>query len=88
MKIKDLRVNIVHTDIDVNSHTSDKEVLVQAEEISNALTELGAKPTITGYQSSMKKLTSRKDRPDMIFNLVESINDSDRDMHKAARFFS
>jgi len=88
MKIKDMRVHIAHTDVEANDTDANKEVLRQADEISKALLEMGAVPFVTGYKNTTKKLSSSKDRPDVVFNLVEAVNGTDREMYKAAMFFS
>lgn len=87
MRIQGMRVHVVHTDVDKSSDTADREVLVQAEEVANALAELGGKPLVTDYKYAMKKLSAHRDRPDLVFNLVESVNGTDRDMYRAAMFF-
>lgn len=87
MKINGLRVLIAHTEIDENSSDADKEVLQQAEKVAKAAEELGAKPYVCSYKNSMKRLTAHNSRPDVVFNLVEAVNGTDRDMYRAAMFF-
>lgn len=88
MKIRGMRVLIVHTDVDETSSAADKEVLRQAEEVAAAIKAIEAIPSVTSYKNAAKKLSSSKDRPDIVFNLVEAVNGTDRDLYKAAMFFN
>jgi len=87
MKITGLKVHIAYTDEELNTNAHIIKAPAQVEEIKTALIELGAKPYVAGYKNSMKKLTSHKDRPDMVFNMVESVHGKSKDMYRAAMFF-
>jgi D-alanine-D-alanine ligase len=87
MKISNMKVLIVHTDLDEKSGEADIEVKRQAQGVHEALTELGAKPQTAAYTQAVKKIANAKDRPELIFNLVEAVGGTDRDMYKAAMQF-
>lgn len=86
MKINGMRVLIVHTDLEQNDSAANMEVLRQADEISAALTALEAKPSVASYKDAARK--AKDSKPDLIFNLVEAVNGTDRDLYKAALAFN
>lgn len=61
------------------------DTLLQVAEIRKALTELGYRPTVMPVSLDMEPLTrlAGRNRPDVIFNLIEAINGQDRLLHLA-----
>lgn len=75
-----MRVAIVHNAISPRARADEQDVLVQVAVVRTALTELRADceviPVDLNLNFVVKRL--RESRPDVVFNLVESLGDSDR----------
>jgi D-alanine-D-alanine ligase len=75
-----MRIVILYNEVSDSASASDRDVLVQRDAISAALDELGHQPTSLPCSLNLEDLLSalRRDRPDLIFNLVESLGGTDR----------
>jgi D-alanine-D-alanine ligase len=75
-----MRIAIVHNEVAEDSRTDEQDVLVQAEAILKSLKELGhdayqlsCSLDLAGIKSQLESL-----RPDIVFNLVESLGGEER----------
>ncbi len=78
-----MRIAIVHNEVGPNDRTDVQDVLIQAEAISNVLDDLGHKAFQIPCGLDLMDIKGRLEdlRPDMVFNLVESLGGKDRLMH-------
>src|SRR4030042_346819 len=75
-----MRIAIVHNEVGENSREDEQDVLIQAEAISKALKELGHKVFQLPCGLNLFKIKGELEglRPDLVFNLVESLGGEDR----------
>jgi len=75
-----MRIAIVHNEVGENSRKDEQDVLIQAEAISKALKELGHKVFQLPCGLNLFKIKGELEglRPDLVFNLVESLGGEDR----------
>jgi D-alanine-D-alanine ligase len=78
-----MRIAIVHNEVGEDSRTDEQDVLLQAEAIFKALEELGhdvcqlsCSLDLAGIKSQIESI-----RPDIVFNLVESLGGEERLIH-------
>lgn len=78
-----MRIAIVHNAVAAGDPADERDVLVQAEAIATALTALGHPSACIPCSLDLADLKSRlKDfHPDLVFNLVESLDGSGRLIH-------
>jgi D-alanine-D-alanine ligase-like ATP-grasp enzyme/GNAT superfamily N-acetyltransferase len=84
--VKPLRIVILHNAVAAEDSPSDRDVLVQVAAVETACLELGHRPRRLACTLNFELLEESlvRDRPDVVFNLVESLSDSDRLAHLAA----
>jgi len=78
-----MRIAIVHNEVNEDARTDEQDVLIQAEAVSKSLYELGhdvyqlsCSLDLAGIQARLESI-----RPDIVFNLVESLGGEDRLIH-------
>jgi D-alanine-D-alanine ligase len=80
-----MKVVILHADVSAESGKDEQDVLVQADAVENALRELGHTivrlPVTLDLQKTERDLARLK--PDLVFNLVESLAGTGRFVHFA-----
>ncbi len=71
-----MRVAILHAEIPQDASRDELDVLAEAKSIAGALHELGHETTIVSLSLDLVRASSdlQRAQPDMVFNLVESIN--------------
>jgi D-alanine-D-alanine ligase-like ATP-grasp enzyme/ribosomal protein S18 acetylase RimI-like enzyme len=83
-----MKVAILHNAVADSGAADERDVLVQADAVEEALGKLGHKTRriacTLDLESAAESLTA--DRPEVVFNLVESLGGSDRLAHLAAVF--
>jgi len=74
-----MHVAIVHQYVPADASADERDVLVQVDAVSKALTELGHSSTPLPCTLDLAALASELDRlrPELVFNLVESLNGTD-----------
>lgn len=74
-----MRVIIFHNAVSCDDSVADRDVLVQADEVAGALTELGHESIRLGCTLDLASAVERLRQlaPDVVFNLVESLAGSD-----------
>lgn len=82
-----MKVTILHNAVADSDSAADRDVLLQVAAVEQALWSLGHEsrrlPSTLNLEAMEESLTSH--RPDLVFNLVESLAGSDRLAHLAAR---
>lgn len=80
-----MRVVIAHNAVDVASAPDERDVLVQTEAVRTALLELGHRPDGLPCTLDLARFRQELDerRPDLVFNLVESLSGTGRLIHLA-----
>jgi len=75
-----LRVLVLHNAVDENATAAEADVLVQVGVVEQACRELGHSTERLGCTLDLRALVDhlRPSRPDVVFNLVESLGGSDR----------
>jgi D-alanine-D-alanine ligase len=75
-----MRIAIIHNEVGENSRKDEQDILVQAGAISKALEELGYKVFQFPCGLDLFKIKEKLEglRPDLVFNLVESLGGEDR----------
>ncbi|HVP12629.1 MAG TPA: D-alanine--D-alanine ligase [Phycisphaerae bacterium] len=70
-----MKVVILHDRISEDARTDERDALVQAEAVSSALAELGHAPTTAQFSLDLPAVSDhlRQLEPDIVFNLVESV---------------
>ena len=78
-----MRVVIVHNAVDVGDAPDERDVLVQAEAVRAALKALGHNPACLPCALDLSDVKHRLAgrRPDLVFNIVESLNGTGRLIH-------
>jgi D-alanine-D-alanine ligase len=78
-------VVIIHNSLPPDASPDEKDVLVQAAAISDALTRLGYRTAIIPFELDIKAFSARLDElePLCVFNLVEAFNGDGRLIHLA-----
>lgn len=78
-----MRTAIVHNEVGQNDRTDEQDVLIQAEAILKALDDLGHKAFKIPCGLDLMDIKGRLEdlKPDMVFNLVESLGGEDRLIH-------
>ena len=73
----------MHNEVEEDGRTDEKDVLIQAEAISKALEELGHEVSLLSCGLDLSDIKERLEglKPDMVFNLVESLGGEDRLIH-------
>ncbi len=81
-----MRIVILHNDVSPNAPLDDQETLWQAQEITNAIQRLGYEAKTIACQEDLAKLKQQleHDKPDVVFNLVESFSGSSTAIHLPA----
>jgi D-alanine-D-alanine ligase-like ATP-grasp enzyme/ribosomal protein S18 acetylase RimI-like enzyme len=84
--VKPLKVVILHNAVAADDTPSDRDVLVQVAAVEAACQQLGhrARRLSCTLNFELVEESLVHDRPDVVFNLVESLGDSDRLAHLAA----
>src|SRR3954469_6789121 len=81
-----MNITILHNAVADSDSAADRDVLVQVAAVEDALRSLGHTarrlPCTLNLEAVEESLTT--DRPDLVFNLVESLGGSDRLAHLAA----
>jgi D-alanine-D-alanine ligase len=84
--VKPLKVLLLHNAVAAEDSPSDRDVFVQVAAVETACQQLGHRsrrlPCTLNFELVEESLVH--DRPDVVFNLVESLGDSDRLAHLAA----
>jgi D-alanine-D-alanine ligase len=78
-----MKIIIVHADISEDSGEDEQDVLVQAESVSGALIDLGHEILQLPVTLDLQKLERdlAREKPDLVFNLVESLDGTGRFLH-------
>ena len=78
-----MRIAIVHNEVGKDSRTDEQDVLVQAEAVSKALKELGHEIYQLSCNLDLAGIKGRLEslKPDIVFNLVESLGGEERLIH-------
>jgi D-alanine-D-alanine ligase len=78
-----MHVAIVHNALSETSSADEQDVLVQAEAVREALCELGHTPALLTCDLNLAAIhaTLRAQRPELVFNLVESLAGTGRLLH-------
>jgi D-alanine-D-alanine ligase len=78
-----VRVAILHNAVSPHETEADQDVLEQARAVSEALRDLGHEPTSVASTLDLDTLRGQllQSRPDVVFNLVESLGGSDWLIH-------
>jgi D-alanine-D-alanine ligase len=80
-----MKVVILHDRIGEDARTDERDALVQAEAVSRALVELGHEPGTAQFSLDLRVVADelRRSRPDLVFNLVESVESRGSLIHLA-----
>ncbi|HVS13980.1 MAG TPA: D-alanine--D-alanine ligase [Thermoanaerobaculia bacterium] len=80
-----MRVLILHNQVGADDPALDRDVLDQVEAVGAALDRLGHRCTVTSCTLDLAAVDRTLDhlRPDLVFNLVESLGGADRLIHLA-----
>lgn len=75
-----LRVLVLHNQISAEADPSERDVLVQCDAVQEYLHQLGHESTTFGCGLNLQDLADeiRRVRPDVVFNLLESLGGTDR----------
>ncbi len=75
-----MRVVIAHNAVPPNARADESDVLVQVEQVRAALVELGHSYEIVAVDLNLQACANqlRESQPDVVFNLIESLEGSDR----------
>ena len=78
-----MRVAIIFNSVADNNNPDEKDVIVQAESVAASLIQLGHQPELLACDLDLAslRLGIEKIRPDVVFNLVESLERSGRLIH-------
>jgi D-alanine-D-alanine ligase len=78
-----VRVLILHNRVDAGDPALDRDVLEQVEAVGGALERLGHDRTVLGCTLDLAAVDAALEvhRPDLVFNLVESLGGADRLIH-------
>jgi D-alanine-D-alanine ligase len=78
-----MRIAVVHNAVSDQSDPDERDVLVQADAVCTALKKLGHQPILLGCTLNLSSIHNRLNniQPDIVFNLVESLNGSGRLIH-------
>ena len=78
-----MRLAVVYNAVENTSRPDERDVLIQADAVQDALTQLGHRPVLLSCDLNLSDVHSRlkKIQPEMVFNLVESLNGMDRLIH-------
>jgi len=78
-----MRIAVVHNAVSDQSDADERDVLVQADAVCAALKQLGHKPFLLACTLDLSSVQNRltEIQPDIVFNLVESLNGSGRLIH-------
>jgi D-alanine-D-alanine ligase len=78
-----MRIAVVHNAVSDKSDPDERDVLVQADAVCAALKQLGHKPVLLVCTLDLSSVQNRLSeiQPDIVFNLVESLNGSGRLIH-------
>jgi D-alanine-D-alanine ligase len=85
---KKMKIVILHDYIAEDAPEDDKDVLSQCKYISEALSGMGHEPVSVCFSLDFGKVTDELHRinPDLVFNLVESVNGHGNLIHVATKF--
>ncbi len=80
-----MKVALFHSQIPHGAAKDEQDILVQVDAIFQALSSLGYEPVIIPFSLNLEITISALQgaRPDMVFNLVETVNGSGRFVHLA-----
>ena len=75
-----MQIVILYNDVSDTASASDRDVLVQRDAVAAALAELGHQVVALPCSLDLERLAAsiRQSRPDVVFNLVESLGGTDR----------
>ena len=78
-----MRIAVVHNAVTAESTPDEQDVLVQVEAVTDALRELGHKPVCLTCGLNLSRVRSelRALGPQVVFNLVESLDGTGRLIH-------
>jgi D-alanine-D-alanine ligase len=78
-----MRIAIVHNAVGDESSPDDRDVLIQAEAVRTALDQLGHQPALLACTLDLASLKRalKEIQPDLVFNLVESLDGTGRLIH-------
>ncbi len=78
-----MHIAIVHNEVSGESRPDEQDVITQAEAVSQALGQLGHRPQTLGCTLDLADMKHRLHdlQPDMVFNLVESLDGQGRLIH-------
>ena len=78
-----MRIAVIHNTLRADSGLDEQDVLAQAETVTDALRELGHKPVRLTCGLNLSRIQSelRSIEPQMVFNLVESLDGTGRLIH-------
>jgi D-alanine-D-alanine ligase len=78
-----MRLAVVYNAVENTSRPDERDVLIQADAVQDALKQLGHRPVLLSCDLNLSAVHSRlkKIQPDLVFNLVESLNGMDRLIH-------
>lgn len=78
-----MRIAVVHNEVREDSRIDEQDVLIQVEAVSNALQELGHETCQLSCTLDLAGIKNKLEsvKPDMVFNLVESIGGEERLIH-------
>jgi D-alanine-D-alanine ligase len=78
-----MRIAIVHNEVGENSRTDEQDVLVQAEAVLKSLQELGHEAVQLSCSLDLADIKKQLEsvKPDVVFNLVESLGGEERLIH-------
>ncbi|MEJ5343052.1 MAG: hypothetical protein WHT09_15965 [Thermogutta sp.] len=82
-----MRVVLVHQEVASSAPEDERDVLTQAQAVAEALREIGHEAVVVSAGTTPAELQARMRelRPEVVFNLVESLFGSDRFQYLAAR---
>lgn len=80
-----MRVLVLHDPVPPEARPDEQDNLVQAQTVAQALRELGHDPRMLSFVSDLRMVAAqlRALRPEVVFNLVESVEGSGRLIHVA-----
>jgi len=80
-----MKIAVLHNEVAAESSLDEQDNLIQTQAVSHALAELGHEPVPLPFTSHLKLNLERlkQIRPDVVFNLVESVEGQGRFIHLA-----
>jgi D-alanine-D-alanine ligase len=80
-----MKITLLHADVSAESEKDEQDVLVQAAAVRDSLLELGHEVSLLPVTLNLQKAEAdlRSEKPDLVFNLVESLAGTGRFLHFA-----